>query len=166
MYYGGPYAQTPPRLPSGYCIKCRVLFKREDRYRPIFIVTAIENHFSGAGRAAYVSRFTEFGHHDCKKPDGNLFHFVKTRRQNFDVNHPDLLPEQEPRTPSYVCNMCRKEFKPGDRIVQVLLCAGTCIDPVGKHPEMVASPNFESAHENCNDPQLTMSGGLVINTGG
>lgn len=162
MYTGGPYRQLEARLPSGYCVKCKRLFKHGDRYRPVFIVTAISTHFSGAGKALYVSRFTEYAHLQCREPAGNPTFYEKRRPSALDASHPDMLPVQEPRTPSYVCNLCRKEFKIADRVIQVLISGGTCIDPASKHPEMVLSPNFETAHESCSDPQLNMSGGIIL----
>jgi len=162
MYTGGPYFQIPARLPSGYCIKCRKLFQLGDRYHPIFIVTAIDGHFSGVGRALYVSKFTEFSHFDCARPSGNPIFHEGRRPSRLDASHPDMLPIQESRTPSYVCAICRKEFKIGDRTVQVLISGGTCIDPQSKHPNMVGSPNFEAVHAVCPDPQLTMTGVLIL----
>lgn len=162
MFTGGPYKQIAARLPTGFCVKCKNTFHEGDRYRVLFIAVAVDTHFSGAGRALYVSRYVEYAHIQCESPCGLPTPHTGRRPNKLDATHPDMLPIQEPRTPSYICNQCRKEIRPGDRVIQVLISAGTCKDPESQHPNMVASPNFESAHESCADPQLNMTGGLIL----
>lgn len=53
------------------------------------------------------------------------------------------------------CARCRKEFKPGDRAVQVLIIVKTMRNPkVAWEKGAMLSPDFELAHLSCADPGL------------
>lgn len=161
--FHGPYPEILPRLSSGWCIDCRKLFTEGSRRVPVFIVTAVDTHMSGAGRCLYVARFPEFRHADCMDPKRSKGPDPVLRRgPRYGMTHPDLMPVIEPRFPSYICATCHKEFAPGHRVIPAYIVAGTAKDPTSNHINAVASPNFECHHKNCADPTDSIGMGIIL----
>lgn len=150
----GPYEEIPPRTSSGMCVVCRRLFEHSHRRVPVFIVARIDTHPSGSGRALYACRATEFRHPQCSDP--SHVHGPWPPRRPLHTFHKgtSVFPDIEPRCTSYLCPLCKKEFKGGDRVEMAYIIQDVAIDPASGHPEAVASPNFEVIHVRCEDPQL------------
>lgn len=72
------------------------------------------------------------------------------------------MASTEQRIGTDKCARCRKEFQPGDRVVQVLIVVKTMRNPkVAWERGAMLSPDFELAHVACADPGLE---GKIITT--
>jgi hypothetical protein len=161
--YHGPYWETEPRTPSVICACCHQQFDKEHRIIPIYIFSTIATHPSGAGFAGYCCRKTEFRHADCKNPSNkNLIAVPNLLNIGMPSMPASSYPDIEPRTASYICARCKKEFKRNDRIELSYIIIGVGPDPETGAVEGVCSANFEAQHTDCSDPQLAGITGLVL----
>lgn len=150
----GPYEEFPPRTSSGMCVVCHRGFAHSHRRVPVYIVARIDTHPSGSGRALYACRTPEFRHVSCADPSHSHGPWPRRRPLQTFRKGTGMFPDIEPRCPSYVCPLCKKEFVSKDRVEMAYIVQDVAIDPASGHPEAVASPNFEVVHVKCNDPQL------------
>ena len=63
-------------------------------------------------------------------------------------------PVLQARGDGATCAVCRKQFKPGDRISTVYIVMSVGRNPGNKEFGSFLSEEFEMAHINCADPQL------------
>jgi hypothetical protein len=75
----------------------------------------------------------------------------------------DEFPPINPRVSPNICVRCRKQFQREDRLTLVYICVGVGWDSAVNSRCAAASPTYEMAHIDCNDPCLK---GLILNLQG
>lgn len=109
-------------------------------------------HPSGAGQCLYVSEMEEYAHSHCGNPalDGP---FVDLPRSILKVT--TEIASLTARVPDYICSRCKKRLERGDRVVPVIIVEGLGKDPDTGAKGVQCSEEYEMAHYDCHDRQLT-----------
>ena len=68
----------------------------------------------------------------------------------------DCLPEDRvPHVDTHVCGKCRKEFKPGERVVNAYIFHSVGLNPLNLgNKGVLLQEEFEFVHVDCRDPLL------------
>lgn len=147
-YFDDVHAQTGPDS----CAKCKKQFIREDRVTEIKIVAGVGSNPNARGECLYVSNYEEYAHLGCVNKS-EILSRIEIPRSALVVTKD--IPPLHARFHDYICNRCKKKFVRGDRVLPVLLVEGMNRDPQTGGKAVQCSGEYEMAHVDCNDTQLT-----------
>ena len=144
------------RVPTSICVTCRQPLGPEHAVLKVLTVAGV-GPGPGLARTVHVNGVVELSHVRCSQHTYTWKHPDVPRRA-LRTGNPDYVPT---RAPDYQCLFCGKVYARGDRIVEILRTEGPALDP-NNIPAMRCSADYETAHKDCNYPQLLNGSGALI----
>lgn len=145
--------------PANICCVCQGPIARGHKILPVFVVVEAPDLGS-----PLVYPHSEAAHSVCSDPESPWRHR--------DIHRKLLKGGVENMAhklaPSHQCKNCGKQWRAGDRIVEVYVVEGVGIDPQINAPGVRCAGDVEYAHKDCGDPDLSQGregGRIILNPG-